>query len=102
MFRSWNYGIISGVLVLAGGGIFLIFSCLLLHGIRTNKSGKVILGIIFKIAIFCIKLYCSIPGWIFVGMLFVFCPVIASIFTFLYFTGMVIVHYRRKEEMGKT
>ena len=95
-----NYGIISGVFVVAGRGLFLLFSCLLLQGIRTHNPEKRKPWTIFKIVILCIQLCCSISGWIFVGMLHGFCPVIASIFTFLYFTGMVIVHFNFSQEEG--
>eukprot|EP00092_Neocalanus_flemingeri_P049009 GFUD01056182.1.p1 GENE.GFUD01056182.1~~GFUD01056182.1.p1 ORF type:complete len:253 (+),score=36.56 GFUD01056182.1:71-829(+) len=90
---------IVGVIVIAIGVVFLIFASLLLHGIRTNSQGKVKIWIIVQFVFFGLALFASIPG---LGVRYGLLEMIILCLSFMYFKGMVIVHYNIMLENDRT
>eukprot|EP00092_Neocalanus_flemingeri_P037580 GFUD01040916.1.p1 GENE.GFUD01040916.1~~GFUD01040916.1.p1 ORF type:complete len:261 (-),score=39.05 GFUD01040916.1:63-845(-) len=90
---------IAGGIIMTIGGIFLIFPSLLLHGIRTNSPGKVKIWIIVQFVIFVLGLFASIPG---LGVRYGLLEMIVLCLSFMYFMGMVIVHYNIMLENDRT
>eukprot|EP00092_Neocalanus_flemingeri_P020945 GFUD01022693.1.p1 GENE.GFUD01022693.1~~GFUD01022693.1.p1 ORF type:complete len:261 (+),score=38.57 GFUD01022693.1:93-875(+) len=90
---------IAGGIIMTIGGIFLIFPSLLLHGIRTNSPGKVKIWIIVQFVLFGLVLFASIPG---LGVRYGLLQMIVLCLSFMYFKGMVIVHYNIMLENDRT
>eukprot|EP00092_Neocalanus_flemingeri_P037579 GFUD01040915.1.p1 GENE.GFUD01040915.1~~GFUD01040915.1.p1 ORF type:complete len:261 (-),score=35.64 GFUD01040915.1:63-845(-) len=90
---------IAGGIIMTIGGIFLIFPSLLLHGIRTNSPGKVKIWIIVQFVLFVLVLFASIPG---LGVRYGLLEMIVLCLSFMYFMGMVIVHYNIMLENDRT
>jgi hypothetical protein len=78
------------------GGIWMIFSSLLLHGIRTKNHRIINLWIVFIIVIFCLQLWLCVVWSLKHGMIEIIVVMIQVIVMDLlcsYSTGIVIVHY---------
>jgi len=88
----WTEFMVYGSIPVAVGGLLLIFPSLLLHGIRTNSSGKIRAWIIFQFVLLVIVFSLGLLN---VFMLNMF-GIIGSIIYFLalmYASGIVIVYY---------
>eukprot|EP00092_Neocalanus_flemingeri_P031142 GFUD01033829.1.p1 GENE.GFUD01033829.1~~GFUD01033829.1.p1 ORF type:complete len:261 (-),score=43.90 GFUD01033829.1:390-1172(-) len=82
--------VIVGGIIITIGGIFLIFASLLLHGIRTKSPGKIKVWIIVQFVYFGLVLFSSIPA---LGVRGGLLQMILLCLSFMYYKGMVIVHY---------
>merc|ERR1719350_705744 len=88
--RFSEFGIVLPIV----GGIWLLYSSLLLHGIRTKNPIIMKPWIVFKIVMFCLQLSMSFIWSLNYGMILIMgLQVIAVILFYSYSTGMVIVHY---------
>ena len=88
----WTEFMVYGSIPVAVGGLLLIFPSLLLHGIRTNSSGKIRAWIIFQFVLLGIVFSLGLLN-VFTLNMFGIIGSIGYFLALMYASGIVIVHY---------